>query len=142
MGIRKYRGQIVCDKRWPDGTRTTRVCENRTKAKQLLSRINASIADGTWLQFKNTLQLRERGSLALQSFGEVYIEGYSRTRNKKRTCERKLSSLKSLYRFMGNTKLESITLGHLHNYALWRKSGGVSNATINRDVVTLKHLLS
>ncbi len=41
MGVRKYRGQIVCDKWWPDGSRIIRVCGNRTQAKQLLDRIAA-----------------------------------------------------------------------------------------------------
>ena len=35
MGIRKYRGQIVVDKRWPDGNRIIRRCQNKTKAKEL-----------------------------------------------------------------------------------------------------------
>ena len=39
MGIRKYRGQIVCDKRWPDGSRIIRKCSNRTQAKGLLARM-------------------------------------------------------------------------------------------------------
>ena len=50
MGIRKYRGQIVCDKRWPDGSRIICKCSNRTQAKGLLARIAAAIADGTWLE--------------------------------------------------------------------------------------------
>ena len=48
MGVRSYRGRIVCDKHWPDKTRTIRVCRNRTEAKQLLIRIEAAIVDGTW----------------------------------------------------------------------------------------------
>ena len=43
MGVRKYRGQIVCDKRWPDGMRLTRVCANKTQARQLLERINVQL---------------------------------------------------------------------------------------------------
>ena len=83
MGVRKYRGQIVCDKRWPDGNRTTRVCANRTQAKQLLDRINASIADGSWREFKEKLKLRNRGTLMLQDFSKTYIEEYTKVRNKR-----------------------------------------------------------
>ncbi len=48
MGVRSYRGRIVCDKHWPDKTRTIRVCRNRTESKQLLIRIEAAIVDRTW----------------------------------------------------------------------------------------------
>lgn len=84
MGVRKYRGQIVCDKRWPDGSRTTRVCANRTQAKQLLDRINASVADGSWPEFKRKLQLRDRESVTLTVFAETYIEQYAKVRSKPR----------------------------------------------------------
>jgi len=142
MGVRKYRGQIVCDKRWPDGSRTTRVCGNKTQAKQLLDRINASIADGSWLEFKQKLQLRDRGAITLQEYSETYIEQYAKVRNKPRAWQRKLTSLKPLKQFMGKIELEAITPVRLHNYVSWRKKSGVSDATINRDLTILKHMLN
>jgi len=142
MGIRKYRGQIVCDKRWPDGNRTTRVCVNRTQAKQLLDRINVSIADGTWQEFKEKLKLRERGKLTLKEFSKTYIEEYAKVRNKKRAWERKLTSLKPLTLYMGRMELQTITPAHLHRYIKWRNKTGVSDATINRDLTIVKHLLN
>jgi hypothetical protein len=60
MGVVKHRGQIVCDVRWPDKTRFTRVCENKAKAKNLLDRIKGAIADGRWRELKEQLQLRNR----------------------------------------------------------------------------------
>jgi len=142
MGIRKYRGQIVCDKRWPDRTRFTRVCANKTKAQQLLDRINVSIADGTWPELKKKLQLRERASVTLKEFGDTYIEQYAKVRNKKRAWERKLTSLKPLTRYMGRMELEAITPAHLHKYVKWRNRAGVSDATINRDLTIVKHMLN
>ncbi len=142
MGIRKNRGRIVCDKRWPDGTRFTRVCANKTKAKQLLDRINVSIADGTWPEIKKKLQLRERESVAFEEFADTYIEQYAKVRNKKRAWQRKLVSLKPLKRFMGKMELQSITAAHLHNYISLRNKTGVSDATINRDLAIIKHMLN
>jgi integrase len=141
MGLRKYRGQIVCDVRWPDGTRTIRVCANKTIAKQLRDRIKGSIAEGTWLELRESLRLRNRGSLTLQEFGESYIEEYAKVRNKKRSWERKIVSLRALNKQLGKLNLEAITPAHLHKYVQRRKRGGVSNSTINRDLTTLKHLL-
>jgi len=142
MGIRKYRGQIVCDKRWPDGSRTTRVCVNRTQAKQLLNRINVSIADGTWQEFKEKLKLRDRGALTLKEFSEIYMEEYSRSRNKKNSQIRKLVAFKFLNQFLGNFNLDLITPAHLHRYVKHRKSHGLSDATVNREITILKHLLN
>ena len=142
MGVRKYRGQIVCDKRWPDGSRTTRVCANKTQAKQLLDRINASVVDGSWPEFKQKLQLRDRELVTLEEFSETYIEQYAKVRNKPRAWQRKLTSLKPLKQFMGKIELEAITPVHLHNYVSWRKKSGVSDATINRDLTILKHMLN
>ena len=101
MGIRKYRGQIVCDKRWPDGNRTTRVCVNRTQAKQLLARIDASIADGGWREFKEKLKLRDRGTLTLEEYSKTYIEEYAKARNKKNSWKRKQTSFRALNSVLG-----------------------------------------
>jgi len=142
MGIRKYRGQIVCDKRWPDGNRTTRVCVNRTQAKQLLDRINVSIADGTWQEFKEKLKLRDRGALTVKEFSETYMEEYSKSRNKKKSQLRKQVALKFINQFLGDLNLDAVTLAHLHKYVKHRKSQGLSDATVNREITILKHLLN
>ena len=142
MGIRKYRGQTVCDKRWPDGTRTTRVCDNRTQAKQLLDRINASIVDGTWQKLKEQLKLRDRGTLTLKEFSKTYIEEYAKVRNKKESWLRKQTSLNALNRYMGTLDLNAISPSYLHNYVRKRKQDGLSEGTINKDLNTIGHLFS
>ena len=92
MGINIHRGRIVCDRRWPDGSRFTRVCANKTQAKQLLARIEASIVDGSWVELKEKLKLRERDSLTLEEYSETYIEEYAKARNKKKAWKRKETS--------------------------------------------------
>ncbi len=142
MGIRKYRGQIVCDKRWPDGSRTTRACGNRTQAKQLLDRINASIADGSWKEFKEKLKLRDRGTVTLQEFSETYVEEYAKTRNKEKSWKRKQTSLKALNQSIGRVNLEAVTPAHLHHHVRKRKRTGVVEATINWDISAIKHMFN
>ena len=142
MGIRKYRGQIVVDKRWPDGSRITRRCQNRTKAKELLVQIEHSIANGTWREQRDRLQLRNRGQIRLAEYAETYIKDYAQVRNKRSSWRRKMISLKALKQHLGNLELSSITPAHLHRYVQKRKNAGVSNATINRDLTTLKHMLT
>jgi len=141
MGIRKYRGRTVCDKRWPDGGRIVRAFGNKTQAKQLLDRINASIADGTWQKLKEQLKLRDRGTLTLEEFSKIYMEEYSKVRNKKKSWLRKQSSLNALNRYMGTLDLNAISPSYLHNYVRKRKQEGLSEGTINKDLNTVRHLL-
>ncbi len=142
MGIRKHRGQIVCDKRWTDGNRTTRVCANRTQAKQLLARINASIADGSWREFKEKLKLRDRGTLTLEEYSKTYIEEYAKARNKRNSWKRKQTSFRALNSVLGRISLEAITPAHLHGYVARRKKTGVMEATINWDISAIKHMFN
>ena len=142
MGVRKYRGQIVCDKHWPDGTRTIRVCANKTQAKQLLVQIEASIANGTWRKFQEQLQLRNRNVVNIEDFSEIYMDEYSKSRNKVSSQVRKRVAFKFLNKQFGKMNLESITPAHLHKYVKNRKSKGLSDATVNREITILKHLLN
>ena len=142
MGIRENRGRIVCDVRWPDGSRTIRVCANRTQAKQLHDRIKGKIVDGTWLELKGKLKLRDRGTLTLQEFSKTYIEEYAKARNKKKSWKRKQTSFRALNAVLGKINLEAITPAHLHTYVARRKKTGVMEATINWDLSAIKHMFN
>ena len=142
MGIRKYRGQIVVDKRWPDGSRIIRRCQNKTKEKELLGQIEHSITNGLWREERAQLQLRNRDQVRLAEYAETYIKDYAQVRNKRSSWKRKMTSLRSLNQPLGKLELPSITPAHLHRYVQKRKNAGVSNATINRDLTTLKHMLT
>ncbi len=59
MGIRKWhhrgREKLVLSKIWQDGTRFRRFMPNRTVAKQLETRIDYTIAMGTWPKLREEL---------------------------------------------------------------------------------------
>ena len=116
MGINIHRGRIVCDKRWPDGGRFTRVCANRTEAKGLLARIEASIVDGTWPELKEKLKLRDREVVTLEEYSETYVEEYAKARNKPKAWKRKETSFKAINRHMGTVRLEAISAALLHRF--------------------------
>jgi len=118
------------------------VCGNRTQAQQLLARINASIADGTWQEFKQKLQLRDRKAQTVKEFSEIYMDEYSKSRNKVSSQLRKAVAFKFLNQHFGRMNLEAITPAHLHKYVQHRKSRGLSDATVNREITILKHLLN
>ncbi|HLV00479.1 MAG TPA: tyrosine-type recombinase/integrase, partial [Acidobacteriota bacterium] len=114
---------------------------NRKQAENMLTRIEASILDGSWKEFRERLQLRNLNKITLREFSETYMQEYCRPRNKRKTCRRKQTSLNSLNAFMGSTDMPSISPALLHNYVQRRKAKGLSDASVNHDIVTLKHLL-
>jgi integrase len=144
MGIRKYRGQILCVKDWPDGKRFKRKCANRTEAKNLLGDIEASIRNGTWPEYRESLRLRNRfeEKITVEQFSETYVDDYAKVRNKRKAWKRKKTSFNALNPVLGHLDLREVSPAHLHNYVRKRKRDGLSEATINRDLTILKHMLT
>ena len=144
MGIRNYRGQILCVKDWPDGKRFKRKCANRTEAKNILTEIEESIRNGSWPEHREKLRLRNRfeEEVTLELYSETYINDYAKVRNKIRAWKRKQTSLNALNPFLGHLDLKTISPAHLHNYVRKRKGDGVLEATVNRELTTIKHLLT
>jgi len=131
---------IVCDRRWPDGTRFRRVMPNRTLAKRMYGRIAGAIAEGRWRQLKEELQ---RGSslkgVTFSQFTDQYLNDYCKIHN--RSWKRKRTSLDFLKKKLGNIPVEDIGPQHVLAYIRWRKENGISNAPINRDLTSLKHMV-
>jgi site-specific recombinase XerD len=98
--------------------------------------------DGSWQDLREQLRLRDRVSLVLQEYSETYINEYAKARNKTRSWKRKETSLRALKKHLGRLELEMIAPVHLHQYVKKRKREGVSDATINRDLTVIKHLLT
>ena len=142
MGVRKYQGQILCDKSWPDGKRFKRKYPNRKQAENMLTRIGASILDGSWREFRAQIQLRNRNKARFEDFTETYLEEYAEPRNKKGAVRRKKVAFNAMNPVLGELELEDISPARLHNYVRGRKEDGVSNATINREIAVLKHVLA
>jgi site-specific recombinase XerD len=131
-------------KDWPDGKRFKRKFPNKRKAEAMLTRIEASILDGTWPEFREKLKLKNRlrESVALAEFSETYTEDYAKVRNKKKAWKRKITSFRKLISRLGHLRLEEVSPTHLHKYIRERKRRGTSSATINRDLATIKYMMS
>lgn len=135
------RKQIVCDRRWPDGTRFRRVAPNSRVAEDLDARIRISVAEGTWRKLKNRLEHGTSKQETLATFAERYLNEYCKVQN--RRWERKLTSLKPIKHRLGKLPISAIRPKHVYWYIRWRKeqNPAITNATINRDVTILKHVL-
>lgn len=108
----------------------------------MLTRIEASILEGTWKKLRDELQLRNRGKTTVKEFTERYMRECAAVRNKPRTHQRKKSSFKFLEGTLGNLELEDVTPDKVNVFVNKRKKAGASNSTINRDLAALKHMMN
>jgi site-specific recombinase XerD len=134
------KSNLVVDRHWPDGSRFRRVMPNKRLAADLDARIHAACCDGSWRQLKNELL---RGSAAkrvtLREFSDRYVEDYCKIHN--RCWQRKRDSFVFLKEKLGDVELADLNPSHLDAYFRWRKDSGISNATLNRDLAHLKHMM-
>ncbi len=144
MGINrvKKRGKerIEVRRRWPDGTTFRRYYPNETKADNTLTRIKASILDGTWPQLKETL----RGSghskdITLREFSEIYFHRYCCHYN--RRPDFKEQALNTIVKIIGQVPLKQFNTFHADLFVS-KRSKKVAPATINRGLAVLKHMLN
>ncbi len=137
---RRGKEHIVCDRRWPDGTRFRRWMPNRRLAERMDGRIVGAIAEGRWRQLREELQ---RGSalkgITFSQFTGQYLNDYCKIHN--RSWKRKRTSLDFLKRHFGSIPLADIRPQHVLSFIQRRKEAGICNATINRDLTNLKHLM-
>ncbi len=70
------------------------------------------------------------------------MEQYAKARNKTKSWKRKQTSLNALRPVLGGLELDAITPAHLHRYVKKRKKDGRSDATINREITCVKHILN
>ncbi len=112
----------------------------KTLAKRVDARIAGAIAEGKWRQLREELQ---RGSslkgVTFAQFTDQYLRDHCRVHN--RSWKRKRTSLDFLKKKLGSIPLEDIGPKHALAYIHWRRGNGISNATINRDLTSLKHLM-
>ena len=145
MSVRKEKDKlgkehIVCDRRWPDGTRFRRVMPNRRLARQVNDRIAGAIAEGKWRSLKQELERGTSKQETVKEFADRYFNEYCKVQN--RCPERKTTSLNAINENMGSLPLASVEPKQVYAFIRWRAKRGVSNATVNRDLAALQHMMN
>src|SRR5207248_6009831 len=101
---------IVCSKYWPDRSRFRRRFNNKTLAKNVLSRIEGAIAMGSWKELRKELSGEEEPDYTLREFADVYFEEYCKVRNRHPSFkEERLRMIKDI---LGDVKLREFTSAH------------------------------
>jgi site-specific recombinase XerD len=146
LSVRKQKDRwgktnVVVDRRWPDGPRFRRIFPTRRLAEEVDARIKAAICSGAWKELREELARGEEArKVTLVEFSERYIEDYCRLKN--RAWVRKRDSMRALCPVFGKKPLEDIRPDDLDKYFKLRKKAGISDATLNRDLAHLKHLMN
>ena len=142
MGVNRVnkRGKrrIEVRKRWPDGSTFRRYYPNKPRAERMLRKIEQSIEDGTWREYRSELQHGTSSEVFVEEYAEHYLEVYCKIHN--RDWKRKQSSLKHVKKLFGEIRLRDIEMRHVHQFVATRLKEEVKAATVNRDVTILKHM--
>ena len=105
---------------------------NRKQALIVLQKRKVQIAENKFLDVK------KNEKIFFEDMAKVYLEAYSKPN--KKSSRRDESCIGNLNRFFGAKYLLEITPLGVEEYKLERKKD-VSNATVNRDLSCLKHIL-
>ena len=145
MAINKWRDRnrkmkIYVSKRWPDGSRFRRVMPNKTIAKKALSRIDESIAMGTWRKLKEEFSQQDhQRNPTIKEFAEIYLNQYCSVQN--RRPDFKEQALRSIIEILGSLRVKQFTRKHARRFMV-KRSSEVAPATINRNLSVLKNMFS
>ena len=135
------RGRVQVDLPWPDGLRKRRAMPNLTKANEISIRFQAARVDGTWQDLRKKLDMGEDvTSMTFEKFGQIYLSEYVKSYN--RAYDDKASRIRMLGRKLNPISIGVLQKSHVTSYVNWRKDMGTKNATINRDLSVLAHMLS
>ena len=142
--VKYRRNQIELRKRWPDGSEYRRFFPNKTKAKDMLTRIENSILEGTWRDFRKKLRSGpdvqvENNSVTVQSFSAQFLERSKISAPK--SWSRYALSLESLNQHLGDIEMRAFRRQDLYRYVELR-AREVSPGTVNRDVACIKAMFS
>jgi integrase len=137
----KRTGRIchVVSQYWPDGRpRFRRRVANETIAKALSLKIEAAVANGTWVELRRGLTEPPPKVVTVEEFSETYLD---HCRVKNRAPEFKEHNMKAITKILGDVPLDEITSAHGNRFVKER-SKEVENGTINRGISVLRNMLT
>lgn len=142
MSVKFRKGKFVVDSKWPDGLRTRFRRASEGKARELDLRIRLAIVDGSWSGLRASLEMPSEPeklvSGLFRDVADLYYRDYVTTHNRSASCKR--SFLERFKAEFGRLPFRGFTLQHADSYIARRKRDGVKNASVNREIATLRHL--
>ncbi len=139
-----HKGKPVLTVWWPDRLRSRIRIHSDEDGQRKKLMVELSMLDGTWETVRVAMMEGETSApVNPQSFEGVaqeYFDSWVTTHNKGTAAKKSfLKRFKSRFR---NVPPKAFTMLHVDRYVGWRQKAGVSNASINREVATLKHMFT
>ncbi len=141
MSVKMRAGRYIVDITWPDGIRTRIKMPDASTAGRINKKIEVALADEDriWRKLRRELRL-EAGQVA--NFGELadrYLEEHVKCFN--RDVRVKKSRLDVLKRFLKSKAVETMGPQTVSLFIAFKKREGAKNATINRYLALLSHMM-
>jgi integrase len=106
----------------------------------VLRRIEQSIEDGSWQDYRQELEHGTCGEMSVAEYADRYLEVYCEVHNRPSSVEKKRSTFKQINKVLGKIKLRELHLRQVHEYIASRLKQERTAATANRDISILKHM--
>jgi integrase len=143
VSIRVYKqGSILVDARWPDGQRTRTRMPDRTTAEKINKKIEVAVVDEEriWRKLRKELRLEQGQILTFSDLADQYLNQYVKSYN--RDIRVKKSRLEVLKTFYAKERIESVGPRSVALFVASKRKEGVKNATINRYLAVLRHMMT
>jgi integrase len=142
---RNGRFHTVVSIQWPDGVRFRRRSPNLAVARNLLARITAAIAIGTWKALRQELtETPEKPSppepdLTIRDLADIYMEKYCKVHNTR--PDFKEETLEVIKNILGDVPVKHFRRVDAMHF-VEERSKQVSGATVNRGIAVLSNMLT
>lgn len=139
-----HKGCLVVDIRWPDGLRDRFRVPSDQKGNELVLSVQLAFLNGTWPACRASLNSppdeRPQSPESFTAMADEYYSAWVLTHNKATACKK--SFLERFKKRFSSLPARTIQLIDVDRYVRWRQNAGVANASINRELATLRHMFS
>jgi len=129
----------VVSKIWPDGERFRRRCPNLASARNLLARVSAGIATGTWRQLRKELTEKPKKELTVSELADIYFRDYCQIHNTR--PDFKEHALKPIREKLGDIGVGAFRRSHAYDFQRELREE-LAAATVNNYVAVLKNMFT
>ena len=114
------------------------------KGNELVLKAQLSFMDDTWPAFRSTINMpieeRHENPGSFQAMADEYYRSWVLSHNKSTSCKK--TFLERFKKRFSSVPPQAFQLIYVDRYVDWRHRGGLSNASINRELATLRHMFT
>jgi integrase len=142
MSVHFRRDHFIVDITWPDGIRTRSNMPDESTAVRINKKIEVAVVDEDriWRKLRKELRLEQGQTILFSELADRYLEQYVKSYNRDiRVKKSRLDVLKVFYKTHTIERLGPSAVGL---FMTSKRREGVKNATINRYLALLRHMMN